>query len=109
MTPERAKTEPCPSAPPSTAKSTPSSSTAAAPSPPTDQITLPPRTHQAVEATVIENHMIAIKSLNPEKAVRQAHELWTTMPDSRDYLTEEKTTALMANFQFPHIRDQLIL
>ncbi|BCW44786.1 DUF4192 domain-containing protein [Arthrobacter sp. StoSoilB5] len=75
---------------------------------PTNKVTLPPPTHEADKATAVENHMATIRALHPEDAVRQAHELWTTMLDSTDYPTDEATITLIAYFQFPHIRDQLM-
>ena len=75
---------------------------------PTNHITLPPRTHQAGEATAVENQMTTITALHPKQAVQQAHELWIAMLDNGNYPTEDATIALIANFQFPHIRDRLM-
>ncbi|UVJ41184.1 DUF4192 domain-containing protein [Arthrobacter sp. CJ23] len=75
---------------------------------PTNAVTLPPPTHEAEQATAVENHVATLKGLHPEEAVRQAHELWTTMLDSTDYPTDEEVLKLVAYFQFPHIRDQLM-
>ncbi|WP_394525591.1 DUF4192 domain-containing protein [Paenarthrobacter nicotinovorans] len=75
---------------------------------PTNQITLPPRTQAAQEATAVDNQMATVRGLHPEEAVLQARELWTHMLESNDYPTEDDTIALIAFFQFPHIRDQLM-
>ncbi|MGO4254385.1 hypothetical protein AB4Y81_19180 [Paenarthrobacter sp. TAF1] len=75
---------------------------------PSSQITLPPRRQQTEAAVAVASHMSTITALNPEKALRQAHQLWTAMLANNNYPTDEDTIALIANFQFPHIRDQLI-
>ncbi|MFF2840612.1 DUF4192 family protein [Paenarthrobacter sp. NPDC057981] len=75
---------------------------------PTNKNTMPPRTQAAHEATVVENQMTGITALHPQKAFLQAHELWTHMLESNDYPAENDTIALIAFFQFPHIRDQLM-
>ncbi|MEV4954060.1 DUF4192 domain-containing protein [Paenarthrobacter nitroguajacolicus] len=75
---------------------------------PTSNIALPPPTHRAEHATAVENYMTTIHADFAHLAVQKAHDLWMSMLDSQDYPTDNDTTALIAYFQFPHIRDQLM-
>ncbi|WP_269768477.1 DUF4192 family protein [Arthrobacter sp. YN] len=75
---------------------------------PTNQIILPPATHEADDAVAVESCMHAIRAQAPQEAAVQASQLWKAMLDSHGFPTDEDCTALIANFQFPHIRDRLM-
>ncbi|MCD4852052.1 DUF4192 domain-containing protein [Arthrobacter sp. AK01] len=75
---------------------------------PTNRIVLPTPTHEADHAIAVENRMNTIRAQAPHQAALQASQLWTTMLDSNDFPTDDDCTTLVANFQFPHIRDRLM-
>ncbi|AFR28810.1 hypothetical protein ARUE_c19040 [Arthrobacter sp. Rue61a] len=75
---------------------------------PTNRIILPPPTQEADHATAVETRMTTTRAQAPHQAARQASQLWKNMLDSNDFPTDEDCAALIANFQFPHIRDRLM-
>ncbi|MDD7833839.1 DUF4192 domain-containing protein [Paenarthrobacter sp. AB444] len=75
---------------------------------PTNHITLPAATHKQEDATVVERHKEAILNRPPAAAIEDAHRLWTGMLNLKDYPTDPDVMMLVAYFQFPHIRDQLM-
>ncbi|BCW35969.1 hypothetical protein StoSoilA2_20250 [Arthrobacter sp. StoSoilA2] len=75
---------------------------------PTNRITLPPATHQHEHAAAVEHHTKTILSRHPAAATQDAHRLWTTMLETKDYPTDEDILTLIAYYQFPHIRDRLM-
>ncbi|MFJ4029585.1 DUF4192 family protein [Paenarthrobacter sp. NPDC089989] len=75
---------------------------------PTNQITLPAATDQRAHATAVEHHMETILNGPPAAATQKAHQLWTTMLETKDYPTDDSILKLIAYYQFPHIRDRLM-
>jgi len=75
---------------------------------PTNLIVLPTPTHEADHATGVENCISTIRAQAPHQAAEHASQLWTAMLDSNDFPTDEDCATLIANFQFPHIRDRLM-
>lgn len=75
---------------------------------PTNRIKLPPSVDETQITDAVENRITAIQALNKVDAVEQARALWTEMLDARTYPNEEQTIALIANLQFPDIRDHLM-
>ncbi len=51
---------------------------------------------------------LTIRVQAPHQAALQASQLWMGMLDSNDFPTDEDCTMLIANLQFPHIRDRLM-
>ncbi|MFJ5698713.1 DUF4192 domain-containing protein [Arthrobacter sp. NPDC093139] len=74
----------------------------------TDRITLPTPTKDAAKDAAVENHMKTIRALPANDAIGRARRLWADMLDAKTYPTEDQIITLIANFQFPGIRDQLI-
>ena len=75
---------------------------------PSGRITLPAPTHEAAKADAVGQRMQTIRTLPHDKAIDQAHALWTGMLDTKNYPTDDQTVSLIANFQFAAIRDQLM-
>jgi hypothetical protein len=75
---------------------------------PSNQVTLPAATDTAEHAAAVEHHMESILNGPPAAATQEAHQLWTTMLESKDYPTDRDVLKLIAYYQFPHIRDQLM-
>jgi hypothetical protein len=71
---------------------------------PTNQNTLPTATNKHQHAAAVEHHMEAITDRSPAAAIQDAHRLWTGMLATKD----QDVLKLIAYFQFPHIRDQLM-
>ena len=93
---------------PSPARSTPNSSTAAAPSNPQTASPCRPRQKKPQPLDAVEDRVKAIHRMNPGDALEQARTLWTDMLDAITYPDDDQTIRLIANFQFPAIRDQLM-
>jgi hypothetical protein len=75
---------------------------------PTDRITLPSSNQAEAKAAAVEHHMNTIASQPPDTALQQGRKLWAEMLDSKTFPTDEDCHALVANLQFPAIRDRLI-
>ncbi|NSX35089.1 DUF4192 domain-containing protein, partial [Pseudarthrobacter oxydans] len=75
---------------------------------PTDRINLPTTSQDATKAAAVEQHMETIRSQPSDAALQQGRKLWAGMLDSKDFPTDEDCHALVANLQFPTIRDRLI-
>ncbi|WP_364304587.1 DUF4192 family protein [Paenarthrobacter nitroguajacolicus] len=75
---------------------------------PTNRIVLPTPTHEAAQTIAVDDHMATIRALPPGVAAEQASKLWSTMLESSDFPNDEDCSTLIANFQFPHIRDRLM-
>ena len=75
---------------------------------PTDRIVLP-TTHEAqTKAAAVERHMETIQSQQSDTALQQGRKLWADMLDSTEFPSDDDCHALVANLQFPAIRDRLI-
>jgi len=75
---------------------------------PTNRIMLPTATQEATKSTAVEERMHTIRTQHPDDAAGEASRLWIRMLESRDFPTDEDCLSLIANFQFPHIRDRLL-
>ncbi|MGO4588937.1 DUF4192 domain-containing protein [Paenarthrobacter sp. 2TAF44] len=75
---------------------------------PTNQVTLPAATDQREYATAVEHYKQTILSGETTAATQEAHQLWISMLDSKDYPTDKDALKLVAYFQFPHVRDRLM-
>jgi hypothetical protein len=75
---------------------------------PTDRITLPSSNQAKAKAAAVELHMNTIASQPAATALQQGRKLWADMLDSKNFPTDENCYALVANLQFPAIRDRLI-
>lgn len=75
---------------------------------PTDLITLPSAGQAEAKAAAVEHHIEAIAAQPPDTAVQQGRKLWARMLDDTNFPTDDDCHALVANLQFPAIRDRLI-
>jgi hypothetical protein len=75
---------------------------------PTDRITLPSTSQETAKATAVEHHMDAIAAQPTDAALQQGRKLWADMLDSKTFPSDDDCHALVANLQFPAIRDRLI-
>lgn len=75
---------------------------------PSDRIVLPTTDQEAAKATAVEHDMETITAQPTDTALDQARQLWADMLDSKDFPTDADCHALVANLQFPVIRDRLL-
>ncbi|MDD1477901.1 DUF4192 domain-containing protein [Arthrobacter sp. H16F315] len=75
---------------------------------PTNRITLPPSLKDSQTVDAVEKRLAAIHGLSNWDAMKQARALWTEMLEAKTYPDDEQTIGLIANLQFPAIRDQLM-
>ncbi|MGN7251470.1 MULTISPECIES: DUF4192 family protein [unclassified Arthrobacter] len=75
---------------------------------PTDRITLPSSNQAEAKAAAVEHHVNTIASQPTDTALQQGRRLWADMLHSKTFPTDEDCHALVANLQFPAIRDRLI-
>ncbi|MDQ0144655.1 DUF4192 domain-containing protein [Pseudarthrobacter niigatensis] len=75
---------------------------------PTSLITLAPAGQESAKAAAIESHMDSIRTQPTESALQHGRELWSDMLRSTDFPSDEDCHELVANLQFPAIRDRLI-
>ncbi|MCU1569185.1 MAG: hypothetical protein JWQ56_4122 [Pseudarthrobacter sp.] len=75
---------------------------------PTNRITLPASTKDALTMAAVENRVTAIRGLSSRDAMEQARALWTEMLEANTYPDDDQTMGLIANLQFPAILDQLM-
>jgi hypothetical protein len=75
---------------------------------PSNRIMLPASAKESQAADAVENRVAAIQGLNNRDAMEQARTLWTEMLNAKAYPDDEQTINLIANLQFPAIRDQLM-
>ncbi|BCW78290.1 DUF4192 domain-containing protein [Arthrobacter sp. NicSoilC5] len=75
---------------------------------PTNQVTLPASTRALAKAAAVEHHMDTIRSLPTGVATQTARDLWAGMLDTASFPSDDDCHALVANLQFPAIRDWLI-
>ncbi|GAA1786511.1 hypothetical protein GCM10009712_37360 [Pseudarthrobacter sulfonivorans] len=74
----------------------------------TNRITLPASTKESQALDAVEHRVAAIQGLSLWDAMEQARTLWTKMLEAKTYPDDEQTIGLIANLQFPAIRDQLM-
>jgi hypothetical protein len=75
---------------------------------PTNHITLPASTKEGRTANAVDDRVKTIHTMNPSEALEQARTLWDDMLDAISYPNDDQTIKLIANFQAPAIRDQLM-
>jgi hypothetical protein len=75
---------------------------------PTNRITLPASAKETQTADAVDKRVTTIQGMNHRDAMEQARTLWTGMLNSDNYPNDEQTIGLIANLQFPGIRDQLM-
>jgi hypothetical protein len=75
---------------------------------PTNYIILPAASQDTAKATAVEHHMDTIHSQPADVALQQGRKLWADMLDSKTFPSDDDCHALVANLQFPAIRDRLI-
>ncbi|MFC0457926.1 DUF4192 domain-containing protein [Arthrobacter liuii] len=75
---------------------------------PTGHVTLPPAGQEASKAAGVERHMEAIRFQQSGTALQQGRKLWGDMLASTAFPSDDDCHALVANLQFPAIRDRLI-
>ncbi|QDG88200.1 DUF4192 domain-containing protein [Pseudarthrobacter sp. NIBRBAC000502770] len=74
----------------------------------TDRITLPTTSEARTKANAVGKHMETISSQQSDTALEQGRKLWADMLDSTEFPGDDDCHALVANLQFPAIRDRLI-
>lgn len=75
---------------------------------PNDRVTLPTSGQEAAKAAAVEHHMDTIACQPADAALQQGRKLWADMLDSTSFPSDDESHALVANLQFPAIRDRLI-
>ncbi|MET4590594.1 DUF4192 family protein [Arthrobacter sp. 754] len=75
---------------------------------PTDRITLPSSSQAEAKAAAVEHHIETIRTEPTDTALQQGRKLWADMLASKDFPSDDDCHALVANLQFPAIRDRLI-
>jgi len=75
---------------------------------PTNVVTLPASTKETQTFDAVEKRVLEIQGMRPGDAMDKARSLWTGMFSAVTYPDLEQTIGLIANLQFPAIRDQLM-
>ncbi|GAA5194039.1 hypothetical protein GCM10023346_20540 [Arthrobacter gyeryongensis] len=75
---------------------------------PTGRVTLPASPKEKATIDDVEARMETIRLTRDHRAIEQARTLWADILESKTHPNDEQTVALIANFQFPAIRDQLM-
>jgi hypothetical protein len=75
---------------------------------PTNRITLPASTKETETADAVEDRVKALGNLKVGDALEQARERWTDMLESTSYPDRDEIVNLIADLQFPVIRDRLM-
>ncbi|GGI00031.1 DUF4192 domain-containing protein [Arthrobacter liuii] len=73
-----------------------------------DRVTLPTTGQEAAKATAVERSMENIRSQATDTALQQGRKLWSDILASTTFPSDDHCHALVANLQFPAIRDRLI-
>lgn len=73
-----------------------------------DRITLPTTSQAQTKAAAVEHHIESIRAQLSDTALEQGRKLWADMLDSKTFPADDDCHALIANLQFPAIRDRLI-
>jgi hypothetical protein len=74
---------------------------------PSNRITLPASAKETKAADAVDDRMKSIYNMNTNDALNQARALWDGMLDATAYPSDDQIS-LIANFQSPGIRDQLM-
>ncbi len=75
---------------------------------PTNRITLPASTKETETTDAVQDRVKEIRGLNLGDALEQARTRWTEMLESAAYPDREQVISLIADLQFPTIRDRLM-
>ncbi|GAB3557838.1 hypothetical protein GCM10027405_03360 [Arthrobacter alkaliphilus] len=75
---------------------------------PTGRITLPASQKETAMLDDVEDHVTLIGRSYEPHAIEKARTLWSDILEANTYPSDEQTASLIANFQFPAIRDQLM-
>ncbi|MFX1820901.1 DUF4192 domain-containing protein [Pseudarthrobacter sp. CC4] len=75
---------------------------------PTDQVTLPTTSQEKTKAAAVQHHMEWIRTQPIDTALQHGRKLWADMLNSKVFPSDDDCHALVANLQFPAIRDRLI-
>lgn len=75
---------------------------------PSNRITLPATTKEIQTFDAVEKRVLEIQGMRQGDAMGQARTLWTEMLNAKTYPDDAQTIGLIANLQFPAIRDQLM-
>jgi hypothetical protein len=75
---------------------------------PTNRITLPASTKETETTDAVQDRVKEIRGLNLGDALEQARTRWTEMLESAAYPDREQIISLIADLQFPTIRDRLM-
>ncbi|MCI0142995.1 DUF4192 domain-containing protein [Arthrobacter bambusae] len=73
----------------------------------TGRITLP-QTNKEATFYAVEDRVKSIGQSHDHGAIEKARTLWAAILEAKTYPTDDQTVALIANFQFAAIRDQLM-
>ncbi|WP_284990463.1 DUF4192 domain-containing protein [Arthrobacter sp. efr-133-TYG-120] len=74
----------------------------------TDRITLPASPKETATFDAVEAKVASIRVTHDHRAIEQARTFWADILKSETIPSDDQTVALIANFQFPAIRDQLM-
>lgn len=75
---------------------------------PTNRITLPASTKETKTTDAVQNRVKVLGGLKVANALEQARARWTEMLDSNSYPNRDEIVNLIADLQFPVIRDRLM-
>ena len=75
---------------------------------PTNRITLPTSTKETRTAHAVDDQVKTILRMNGSEALEQGRALWDGMLEAISYPDDDQTISLIANFQVPAVRDQLM-
>jgi hypothetical protein len=75
---------------------------------PTNRMTLPTTGQETAKATAAEHQMESIRTQPTDAALEQGRKLWADMLDSKNLPSDDDCHALVANLQFPEVRDRLL-
>ncbi|WAH97766.1 DUF4192 family protein [Arthrobacter sp. MMS18-M83] len=74
----------------------------------TGRIVLPASNKRTTAFDAVEGHIESIGRCHDHSAIEKARTLWAGILGAKTYPSDDQTIALIANFQFAAIRDQLI-
>ncbi|MDR6417662.1 DUF4192 domain-containing protein [Pseudarthrobacter sulfonivorans] len=75
---------------------------------PTNHIALPTTSQETAKATAVEHHMDTIRTQPADASLQQGRRLWADMLNSKNLPSDDDCHTLVANLQFPEIRDRLL-
>jgi hypothetical protein len=75
---------------------------------PSGRITLPASPKETATLADVEAQVASIGRCHDHRAIEQARTLWANILEARSTPSDDQVVTLIANFQFPAIRDQLM-